>query len=882
MAGEGGAIDSLSIEIGASSDEAVTKINNIVSALKELKSLSRLSIPTRLIGGMKELSGAMESITPDKISRLHGIGSALKSFSEIGKISIPASLSENLFNLAAAASMVSADQIRNLNALGDAIKNGLGNMDSTFSENIRNVGNALTYFTNIKTGSINKSLPSQLAELGTVIRQFDENDLVALNSVSGALSKLGGTGIGISKSLPEHLQSLMDAVSRINDADIVKLERLAIALNKLSGVDLKGMKGASGAFKGLGSGESSRGLKESADSLNKSVIRATQLYKIVNSFGRIAFYRLIRSAIKAVTDALTEGTKNAFNFSKAFESHQAGTLTIAQAYDQLASASFKMSNQLGSAWASLVRAIQPMLIQILQLVTKLADAMAQLFSLFGGRSTYLKAIDYNKQWGDSAAGAAAATEEWKNQLLGFDEINRLEAPSTGGGGGGGGVGDIGNMFEETEVSDKIKGIFDKIQSGLQWIKEHLDLIRNLAIAIGIAFLTWKLATIIDWLRNMSGFLQKALGFAMMIAGAFLLVTGAIDAWKNGVNWDNLIEILAGVALVAGGLAIVFGGVAAAVFLIIAAIAMLVIAVRDWIKTGELTVQSFMMIEAAILSLGIALTILTGSWIPLVVAVVVAAVAAIVYAIVSNWDSIKAWFQNIRDTFVSSLTETKEQIVSTFQQAGEDLRGDWERTKEFFTSSMDGIKEAFANLGSSLRDQFRQIGEDLRGDMERLKASFQNALNSIKQGFVNAFNAIKNTVSNIINSITSMIQRMVSSIQGFFSMFGSMGGSVGISTPRFASGGFPEDGLFMANHGELVGRFANGKTAVANNSEITAGIARAVYDAFSAAISDASSGGGGGKNTEFVLNINGREFARAVYNDQQAVAKERGTSYLASA
>ena len=47
-------------------------------------------------------------------------------------------------------------------------------------------------------------------------------------------------------------------------------------------------------------------------------------------------------------------------------------------------------------------------------------------------------------------------------------------------------------------------------------------------------------------------------------------------------------------------------------------------------------------------------------------------------------------------------------------------------------------------------------------------------------------------------------------------------------PAFANGGFPEDGLFMANHSELVGQFSNGKTAVANNDQIVTGIENGVY------------------------------------------------------
>lgn len=45
---------------------------------------------------------------------------------------------------------------------------------------------------------------------------------------------------------------------------------------------------------------------------------------------------------------------------------------------------------------------------------------------------------------------------------------------------------------------------------------------------------------------------------------------------------------------------------------------------------------------------------------------------------------------------------------------------------------------------------------------------------------------------------------------------------------YASGGFPEDGWFRANHGELMGKFDNGRTVVANNKQITQGIADAVY------------------------------------------------------
>lgn len=58
------------------------------------------------------------------------------------------------------------------------------------------------------------------------------------------------------------------------------------------------------------------------------------------------------------------------------------------------------------------------------------------------------------------------------------------------------------------------------------------------------------------------------------------------------------------------------------------------------------------------------------------------------------------------------------------------------------------------------------------------------------------------------------------------------GRIGISDliPKYSVGGFPEDGLFMANRGELVGQFSNGQTAVANNYQIVGGIKDGVKEA----------------------------------------------------
>ena len=95
-------------------------------------------------------------------------------------------------------------------------------------------------------------------------------------------------------------------------------------------------------------------------------------------------------------------------------------------------------------------------------------------------------------------------------------------------------------------------------------------------------------------------------------------------------------------------------------------------------------------------------------------------------------------------------------------------------------------------------------------------------------------------------------------------------------PGFATGGFPEDGLFMANHNELVGQFSNGKTAVANNEQITQGIAQAVapavYDAVVSAMQNTQRG-----NSDVVVNIDGKQVFKAVQRQANDYTAQTGLS-----
>lgn len=102
---------------------------------------------------------------------------------------------------------------------------------------------------------------------------------------------------------------------------------------------------------------------------------------------------------------------------------------------------------------------------------------------------------------------------------------------------------------------------------------------------------------------------------------------------------------------------------------------------------------------------------------------------------------------------------------------------------------------------------------------------------------------------------------------------------GLNYETYANGGFPEDGWFRASHGEMMGKFDNGKSVVVNNKQITNGIseavAPAVYAATKAAIkeelSNANVGGGD-------VYLDGTKVTTAIMNNAKKISKNKGISW----
>ena len=114
---------------------------------------------------------------------------------------------------------------------------------------------------------------------------------------------------------------------------------------------------------------------------------------------------------------------------------------------------------------------------------------------------------------------------------------------------------------------------------------------------------------------------------------------------------------------------------------------------------------------------------------------------------------------------------------------------------------------------------------------------------LKQSLKNIWNNMASWINtNIIDKINKMFSVEIPSnkVTSFLGIAGEKVSIIKIpEIQTYKTGGFPEDGLFFANHDELVGQFSNGKTAVANNAQITEGIKWAAYEGMLMAMSQSS-------------------------------------------
>ena len=293
----------------------------------------------------------------------------------------------------------------------------------------------------------------------------------ALKNVRTSLSSVSKDGTNVTQRISKSINDLNSSLQGLNNSGIAKLNQMTDALNKYTAA-LKGFKDARGSISGKGSIAKSihdvrSGLEERIGGSAKVDVggddqdfdkdtpidadwvklkeRASWVGKFIKSIGRIMVYRAIRSALKAVSEAFSEGLKNAYMYSK-----QSETFTrLADTLDRMKSITSQMKNQLGAMWGEIKQFVMPAVEWTVGMVRSAAEHLTELFAALNGESTYLRAKYVALEWEE----ATDAVKKYKQQLLGLDELNNLTTQDSG---KKKSETDYANLYDEVAVNEKLK------------------------------------------------------------------------------------------------------------------------------------------------------------------------------------------------------------------------------------------------------------------------------------------------------------------------------------------------------------------------------------------------------------------------------------------
>lgn len=652
------------------------------------------------------------------------------------------------------------------------------------------------------------------------------------------------------------------------------------------------------------------GLKGASGNANKG------LGGLLHTMGRLAKMMVLRQIIRAIMKAMKEGLENAYQFNSMVGGEMSAAL------DALKSAGTQATGALGSAFGELIANVAPILIRLLELISNVANAFSQLMAVLGGRSKYTKAVASSEKWAKSTEKGAKAAKEWKNQLMGFDEINRLEEPSDSGSGSGGdspyeGAFELVDATNEwasqlrqitmdwwnslnfdplinawDRLKTSIKGLAGVIDDYLyaaytevllplgQWtIEEGLPAIINM-LASAFEFLTDALEFLKpyarwvyeEWLKPLANWVGDHFVWAMWrVQDAFMQAREYIKTLaglspSEVVNklWNDFITAMQRVN---------WQGLGAKIM------EMLTKAVK--LVKDSITSDSFASIvkkaaQAAGTAVGAGLAIIWGAFLELLQTLLNKVMAwssemeeagtnLILGLLQGIWNKIKGigiWVEeNILKPFIDAVKAAFG--IHSPSTVMEGIGGNIvEGLYNGITSGFQWIQSAvdtILGIFSTIIPSVQQIWNDVGNGLSSAFANFGTVAHGWLQNVIDGLNHVISKVGQALSGLNQVANKRAAQNEADGSVY----------LEGLASGGFPEGDLFMAREGgipEMVGRIGN-RTAVANNDQIVAAISDGVFSAVVSAM-----GSSGGSNTPVNIYLDGSVIAKSTTKYQRQFAR----------
>ncbi len=379
----------------------------------------------------------------------------------------------------------------------------------------------------------------------------------------------------------------------------------------------------------------------------------------------------------------------------------------------------EFSAALGELKSALLTLAQPLIsitipafVQLLQILTRVVTVLAALVSRIFG-TTFEQSQEAAKalyEQADAYKKTGNAAQKASRQLAAFDQLNVLSDNSSGGGGAA------------------ASGSTPQFNLDAAGVETDLDKILNIVELIGAALLGWKIGSALGL------DLGKILGLFLLLYGTAHFVGTYLEAWDEGITWDNLKTLLEDIAIMAAGAFLLFGKLGAALALILGGLSLVTLAFHDMNENG-MTLQNTLTLIAGLFAAGLGLSILTGSFIPLALAALASLIVWLVYA----FDEGEEFTEGMKKIF-GGLGQFFKSIFA----------GDVEGAIEGLKVALEGLKQAGAAVGRALKKAWQELlnwlgqklGPEWKAFFERIGGYFGAWIANLKLGLNGIITFIK--------------------------------------------------------------------------------------------------------------------------------------------
>ncbi len=525
-------IDSLQIEIEATSSDAAAKIDALATALTNLKAAAKGGAGlTTVSKQMQALASAAASLNNTGIGKLRKIAPALNALSSVQKSSGLSSTVNALSKLSSVSESLKGNSIKEFASQMNQVASAM----RPLATEMQKVSNGFSAFP-IRIQKIIQSNTGLSASNNKAAKSFG----VLGTGISSTTAKLGIYYLAfqrVANMASDWIKSANDYIENVNLFQVSMGEfydeafAYAELLNDRLGIDPSEWMRAQGVFMSMANGfglarqqayDLSEGLTELAydlsslynEDVSESILRLQSALSgeiepirrlgISISQATLQEYALAHGIDESVI-SMTEQEKALLRSLVLMEgAGRIGAIgDFAKTLESPANALRVLRQQITQLGRAIGTALLPIIIQIIPwvqaFVEVLTDAIRALATFLGFTMPEWETSDWATGITDGASdaedaigGATSAAKEMKKALLGIDELTILEPSNAGGSGGMSGGSGWASNLEIPNIWDK--NAINEIQTKADEYKEKIKEILKVVLAVGAAFAAWKIST----------------------------------------------------------------------------------------------------------------------------------------------------------------------------------------------------------------------------------------------------------------------------------------------------------------------------------------------------------------------------------------------------